>query len=46
MIFWTLLGVVIGYFFKPQIDRIVHKTVRYIKDNQSKKKYDDRDDNF
>ena len=23
MIFWTLLGVVIGYFFKPQIDRIV-----------------------
>ena len=46
MIFWTLLGVAIGYFFKPQIDRGVHKAVRLIKDNQSKKKYGDGDDDL
>ncbi len=34
MIFWTLVGVVLGYFFKPQIDRLVFKTVRMIKDKQ------------
>ncbi len=46
MIFWTLVGIAVGYFFKPQIDRMVYKTVRMIKDNQNKKKYHDGDDTF
>ena len=36
MIFWILVGIVIGYFFKPQIDRVVQKTIRYIKDRQNR----------
>ena len=46
MIFWTLVGIVIGYFFKPQIDKLVYKTVRMIKDNQNKRKYRDGGDSF
>ena len=40
MIFWLLVGVALGYFFKPQIDRGVQKAVRYIRDNR-KDKFDD-----
>ena len=46
MIFWTLLGIAIGYFFKPQLDKLVYKTVRLIKDNQNKKKYHDGGDTY
>jgi hypothetical protein len=36
MWFLTLiLGVAIGFFFKPQIDKGVRKVVRMIKDNRS-----------
>ena len=44
MIFWTIVGIAIGYFFKPQIDKAVFKTVRMIKDNQNKRKDDDAGD--
>ena len=46
MIFWTIIGIGVGYFFKPQIDKLVYKTVRMIKDNQSKKKYHDGRDDY
>lgn len=35
MIFWLILGVVLGYFFKPQIDKVVGRVVRMIRDNRS-----------
>lgn len=38
MIFWLILGVAIGYFFKPQIDVGVKKVVRMIRDNSNKRK--------
>lgn len=34
MIFWLIVGVALGYFFKPQIDRVVFKVVRAIRDNR------------
>jgi hypothetical protein len=46
MIFWTLVGIVIGYFFKPQIDKVVYKTVRLIKDKQHNRRYRDGGDTF
>ena len=42
MIFWTLVGIGIGYFFKPQIDKLVFKTVRMIKDRQNNRNYRNR----
>ncbi|ADK83118.1 MULTISPECIES: hypothetical protein [Sediminispirochaeta] len=33
MIFWILVGVVLGYFFKPQLDRVVGRIVRSLRDN-------------
>ncbi len=39
MFFWLIVGVALGYFFKPQIDRIVNKAIRYLKDNRNR--YDD-----
>ncbi len=38
MIFWITVGVALGYFFKPQIDRGVQKVIRMIRD--------DREDNY
>ncbi len=38
MIFWIAVGVALGYFFKPQIDRGVQKVIRMIRD--------DREDNY
>ncbi len=33
--FWGIvIGVAVGYFFKPQIDRVVHRAIRAIKDNR------------
>lgn len=39
MIFWLIAGVALGYFFKPQIDKVVLKAVRKLKDRH--KDYDD-----
>lgn len=35
MILWLIVGVAIGWFFKPQIDKGVQRVVRMIKDNRS-----------
>ena len=40
MFFWIIIGIAIGYFFKPQLDGIVGKALKTIKDNR-KNKYDD-----
>ncbi len=32
MIFWLLLGIVIGYLFKPQIDEGIKHVARLIKE--------------
>ncbi len=34
-----LIGVALGYFFKPQLDTFVGKAIKAIKDNRTK--YDD-----
>lgn len=34
MLFWLIAGAALGYFFKPQIDKVVHRVVRAIKDNR------------
>lgn len=34
MIFWTLIGIAVGYFFHAQIDRVVYRVVRAIRDNR------------
>lgn len=34
MFFWLLAGIAIGYFFKPQIDRLLGKVVQKLRDNQ------------
>jgi len=47
MIFWLLVGVVLGYFFKPQIDKLVIKLVRAIRSNAERsrlREQRDRDD--
>lgn len=35
MIFGVIVGVAIGYFFKPQLDRLVGRVIRAIRDNRS-----------
>ena len=35
MIFWLIVGVALGYFFKPQLDKGVQKVVKMIRDNRS-----------
>jgi hypothetical protein len=34
MIFWLIIGMGIGYFFKPQLDRVVYRVIRMIRDNR------------
>lgn len=34
MLFWIIVGVALGYFFKPQLDRVVYRVVRAIRDNR------------
>ena len=43
MIFWILVGIAIGYFFKPQLDKLVYRTVRMIKDRQNRRYRGDGD---
>ena len=31
MIFWTIVGVVLGYVFKPQLDRLVYGAVKRLR---------------
>jgi len=45
MIFWILVGIAIGYFFKPQIDPYVKKAIRYLREKSNKDYYND-DDNY
>ena len=43
MIFWLIVGIVLGYFFKPQLDKIVGKIFRAIRDNRrNRNHWDDR----
>ncbi len=35
MIFWIIVGIAIGYFFKPQIDKGVSKVIGLIRDNRN-----------
>lgn len=44
MIFWLIVGVAVGYFFKPQLDVLVGRVIRAIRDNR--KNYPDRDNRF
>ena len=44
MIFWIIIGIGIGYFFKPQLDVLVCKVTRAIRNNRHN--YPDRDDRF
>lgn len=41
MLLGILIGIVLGYFFKPQIDILVGKIIKLIKDNRRNKS--DRD---
>lgn len=34
---WIVVGVALGYFFKPQLDKGVKKITKMIKDNRSDK---------
>lgn len=34
MIFWLLVGIAIGYFFRPQINTFVRRIARMIDDNR------------
>ncbi len=42
MLLWIIVGIAIGYFFKPQLDGLIGKALKSIKDNR-KKKWDDED---
>ena len=37
MILWLLVGVALGYFFKPQLDKGVQKVVKMLRDNRSER---------
>ncbi|MEA1910381.1 MAG: hypothetical protein U9N32_01735 [Spirochaetota bacterium] len=41
MIFWIIVGIAVGYFFKPQLDNLVGKALKTIKDNKKNKFGDD-----
>lgn len=41
MLFWILVGVALGYFFKPQIDKGVQKVIKLLRDDRS-----DRDSGY
>lgn len=34
MFFWLIAGIAIGYFFKPQIDKLLGKVVKKLRDKQ------------
>lgn len=36
ILFWIVIGAGLGYFFKPQLDGIVHRTIRAIRNNRNR----------
>jgi len=43
MIFWLIAGIAVGYFFKPQLDRVLGKLFKSIRDNRrNRDHWDDR----
>ena len=34
MIFWIILGGALGYFFKPQIDKLINKGLQKLRDKR------------
>ena len=46
MIFWLLVGVALGYFFKPQIDKLVVRAIRAIRSNAERTKVREQQDRF
>ncbi len=34
MIFWLIVGIALGYFFRPQLDRVLGKLFKSIRDNR------------
>ncbi|MBN1698239.1 MAG: hypothetical protein JW881_12055 [Spirochaetales bacterium] len=46
MLFGIIVGIVIGYIFKPQIDTVVVKAIRFIKDKQQKGNHDNENQNY
>ncbi|MBN2535959.1 MAG: hypothetical protein JXB88_23975 [Spirochaetales bacterium] len=46
MLFWLIAGVAIGYFFKPQLDKVVVKVIKLVRDTREKyknKEYKDKE---
>jgi len=43
MLFWLIAGVAIGYFFKPQLDKVVVRAIKFVKDTREKYKNKDHD---
>ncbi len=39
MIFWLIVGVVLGYFFKPQLDKVVYKAIKMIRDRRNSRDF-------
>ncbi len=46
MIFWLIVGIALGYFFKPQIDKLVIKIVRAIRSNAERSRLHDHKDPY
>lgn len=44
--FGILIGVVIGYMFKPQIEKGLVKALRFIRDKESRSKNKDRYEDY
>jgi hypothetical protein len=42
LVFGILIGIAIGYFFKPQLDHGMRKLIRYVKDHNDSDRYYDR----
>ena len=43
MFFWLIVGVALGYFFRPQINGVVQKAVQFLKDSRKDKDDQDRE---
>ena len=42
MVFWIIVGIGIGYFFKPQLDRLIGKAIKRLR-GKNHHKWDDDD---
>ena len=43
MFFWIIAGIAIGYFFKPQLDEVVIKVIKMVKNTREKIKNKDHE---